>query len=43
MNQLASYLMTRGLADEDFEGVGFQMMSSALCDFEVHVVRKKVR
>ena len=42
MNQLASFLMTRGLADEDYFDSGFQNMSSALCDFEVHVIRKKV-
>jgi len=43
MNQLASYLMTRGLANEDTPISGFQGESTALCDFEVHVIRKKVR
>lgn len=43
MNRLASYLMTRGFADEDFDGAGFQGSSTALCDYEVHVIKKRVR
>jgi len=43
MNQLASYLMTRGLANEDTPISGFQGESTALYDFEVHVIRKRRR
>jgi len=43
MNILASFLMTHKLADEDFKDSGFQLTSTALCDYEVHVIKKKVR
>ena len=43
MNILASFLMAHNLADEDFKDSGFQSTSTALCDYEVHVIKKKVR
>ena len=42
MNDLASFLMTNGIA-ECSEGCGFQECSIATCDFEVHVVKKRYR
>ena len=41
MNILASFLMTHELADEDFKNSGFQATSTALCDYEVHVIKKR--
>lgn len=41
MNILASYLMTHGLADEDSKESGFQGESTAFCDYEVHVIKKR--
>ena len=43
MNILASFLMKNGLADVDDKNCGFQETSTALCDYEVHVIKKKVR
>lgn len=45
MNNLANYLLKTGLAKLDTYGdgeeCGFQEGSYALCDFEVHVVKKR--
>lgn len=43
MNILASFLMRHNFANEDFKNSGFQLASSALCDYEIHVIKKKVR
>ena len=41
MNELAKYLLTHGLATTDGENMGFQEGSYALCDYEVHVIKRK--
>ena len=41
MSNLAYYLLTTGLAKEE-ENCGFQEGSYALCDFEIHVIKKQV-
>jgi len=41
MNELASFLLTHGFAETDSEDCGFQEISYALCDYEVHVVKKR--
>lgn len=43
MNELAKYLMNHGLAATNDENVGFQESSYALCDYEVHVIRRNKR
>jgi len=42
MNNLANYLLSHGLAVCE-DNCGFQEGSYALCDYEVHVIKKKVR
>lgn len=42
MNELAKYLINHKLAATDGENVGFQEGSYALCDYEVHVIRKRI-
>lgn len=41
MNELAKYLLNHGLAKCETKNSGFQESSYALCDYEVHVIRKK--
>jgi len=41
MNNLAIFLLNHGFAALETEKSGFQESSYALCDYEVHVVRKK--
>jgi len=47
MNNLASYLLRSGLVVLDTYGdgeeCGFQEGSYAICDYEVHVIKKKAR
>lgn len=41
MNELAKYLLNHRFARCETENSGFQESSYALCDYEVHVIRKK--
>lgn len=41
INDVANYLMENKLADCCDEETGFQETSEALCDFEIHVVKKR--
>ena len=42
MNHLANFLLSNGFAVCE-AGCGFQEGSYALCDFEIHVIKKKAR
>lgn len=41
MNELAKFLLNNGFAATNTEETGFQESSQALCDYEVHVVKKR--
>lgn len=43
MNELAKYLLNNGFAKLSNERSRFQESSCALCDYEVHVIRRSPR
>ena len=43
MNELAKFLLNNRFAELETEYSRFQESSHALCDYEVHVIRKKRR
>ena len=42
MNSVASYLLSNGFIESP-EGCGVQEISSAICDFEIRIVKKRAK
>lgn len=43
MNELAKFLLNNGFAELLTKNSGFQESSHALCDYEVYIIKKRIR